>query len=372
MAGRFVVALGTVLALASPLRVAADTSVYEQVKPSLALVVRQDAKGLSFGTAFCVDHVGGHGVFLTNAHVAGTNEHAIRLLFPDDKYSYPVAIVRVAQTDAAVLLTSRDCPPMSLSDTSPPVGTPIAIAGFPAIQLALLLHGEGLSASYHLGTVSALAADGSLIEYDAMTDHGNSGSPLVDAHTGIVYGLVQAVNTGTTGALQNNLAISSPMLIAFLRNAHHEVVAAVGAEAAARAQGESAQDSIDVASADAARLRSAASTQLRSCYDAVNSEQWEQTRTVCLSGVRAASTLEASAPANSEEFFAGELAEGICGALEAVAVSKLGDRSQAHALARRSLTLIDDASSRTRDGETYKAAQGFMSAIMVVFDKEGI
>jgi hypothetical protein len=63
-------------------------------------------------------------------------------------------------------------------------------------------------------------ANGSFIEYDAQTDRGNSGGPLFDIDTGLVYGLVTWVSTGTTGALQNNLAIAMLQTLAFLSHAN--------------------------------------------------------------------------------------------------------------------------------------------------------
>ena len=83
--------------------------------------------------------------------------------------------------------------------------------------------GRGLSPSFHEGSVSSILAEGGILQYDAQTDHGNSGSPLFDVDSGTVYGLVRAGSTGETGALQNNFAITIPMLIPFLQNAHAPV-----------------------------------------------------------------------------------------------------------------------------------------------------
>jgi S1-C subfamily serine protease len=86
--------------------------------------------------------------------------------------------------------------------------------------------GLGLSPSFHEGTISSLLAEAGLLQYDAQTDHGNSGSPLFDLDSGTVYGLVRAVNTGETGALQNNFAITIPMLVlSSLRQPRHESLA---------------------------------------------------------------------------------------------------------------------------------------------------
>ena len=351
----------------------ADPSTYSQIAPSLALVVREDPDGPAFGTAFCVDHDRGYGVYLTNAHVAGSGDRKLWLAFADDKKNiYPAALVRTANSDAAVLLAKRDCPPLTLSNENPAVGTSIAIAGFPAMQLLMLARGQGLTPSFHVGTVSALSGDGTTIEYDAMTDHGNSGSPLVDAATGVVYGLVQLVNTGTTGALQNNLAIGAPTLSAFLQNAHRDVAAVVET----RPSGEASAAS-DVASSTASAQPSAqiqqlgddAAAQAKQCFAVMKSASasWQQLKSSCIAGVDKASALEKAAPANSEAFLAGELAEGACGGFAAVAMAKLGDRANAQPLAHRSLVLIDDVSSRTTNQEIYDGAQQSMTLLLAVF-----
>jgi hypothetical protein len=133
-------------------------------------------------------------------------------------------VVRTATLDAVVLAVYHSsCHPLTLSATAPPVGTQIGIAGFPAFQFSLANDLNSLQPSFHEGSVSSVAGDGSFIEYDAQTDHGNSGSPLFDMQTGVVYGMVTAVNTGTTGALQNNIALSLPALQTFLDNAKANV-----------------------------------------------------------------------------------------------------------------------------------------------------
>lgn len=59
-----------------------------------------------------------------------------------------------------------------------------------------------------------------MYEYDAQTDHGNSGSPMFDLATGQVYGYVSFGNTGATGALQNNVAFAVAAIRDFAQNAH--------------------------------------------------------------------------------------------------------------------------------------------------------
>jgi len=206
-----------------------DVSTYAQIRPSLALVGAGAEKNFALGTAFCVEDDNGYGFLITNKHVIDSDARPRVLLMSDLRHIHYAAVVRVAETDAVVLGIHADCQPVSMSRSVPEVGTKIALAGFPAFQLSMFERGLGLSPSFHEGTVSSVIANGGLIEYDAQTDHGNSGSPLFDVETGQVYGLVTAVSTGTTGALQNNIAIGSVALEAFLQNAHRDIIAGLAA-----------------------------------------------------------------------------------------------------------------------------------------------
>jgi Trypsin-like peptidase domain len=224
------------------LALADEVSTYAQIEPSLALIAAGTGKDFGLGTAFCVEDADGYGFLLTNKHVIGSDPHPRVLLMSDPRHVHYAAIVRVAEIDAAVLAIRADCQPVSMSGSAPAVGTRVAIAGFPAFQLSMFERGLGLSPSFHEGTVSSVIADGAYLEYDAQTDHGNSGSPLFDVDTGQVYGLVTAVNTGTTGALQNNISIGSVALEAFLQNAHHDIevgLAAVAGKARTSASNDS-------------------------------------------------------------------------------------------------------------------------------------
>ena len=196
----------------------ADSTTYAQIEPSLALVIAPvNDKRIGTGTAFCVGSGNNEAFFLTNHHVVGNNDHVAMVLLVNRSQPYRGDVIRVGASDAAVIVVrNASCKPLALSTAAPEVGTRVAIAGFPYIQLELAKSPSTLEPSFHQGTVSSIAADGSLIEYDAQTDHGNSGSPLFDAQNGTVYGLVTWVNTGITHALQNNFAISTASLRGFL------------------------------------------------------------------------------------------------------------------------------------------------------------
>jgi len=224
----FAIALTATLTSTSPTR-ADEVNSYAQVEPSLALVISKNGKGYATGTAFCVENDGKFGFLLTNKHVVGNDKNPAVILMSDPKSTLNAPVVRTAELDAVVLAIKTNCQAVRLSTQTPPVGTRVALAGFPAFQLSVFAKGLGLSPSFHAGTISSLLADGNMLEYDAFTDHGNSGSPLFDVNTGDVYGLVTAINVGQTGALQNNVAIGSTALQAFLENAHRDIVSALTA-----------------------------------------------------------------------------------------------------------------------------------------------
>ncbi len=194
---------------------------YARIEPSLALVAAGRGKDLGFGSAFCISNLGDNsGLLLTNQHVVAHDPNPRVILMSSPNKVLAASVIRTSSLDAAVLLIPSGCQPLQLSSGAPAVGTKVALAGFPSIQLRAALAGLGLSPSFHEGTISAILASGSELEYDAQTDHGNSGSPLFDIGTGTVYGLVTSGNTGETGALQNNFALSVAALAAFLQNAH--------------------------------------------------------------------------------------------------------------------------------------------------------
>jgi hypothetical protein len=111
-------------------------------------------------------------------------------------------------------------PKLQLSSRNPSEGQAVAIAGFPATQIEFFIDRLGLSPSLHEGTVNALPANGFYVEYDAQADHGNSGGPLFDAGTGLVYGIVTlGIASPASSAVQTNLAISILRVSSFIANA---------------------------------------------------------------------------------------------------------------------------------------------------------
>jgi hypothetical protein len=185
---------------------------YARLRRSLAMVVAEGPDGVSFGSAFCIASTPKISYFLTNHHVVGDLDR-VHLVFatrkPDLKDGLVVS-VGSGDTDLAVVATNvGNIPPVRLAKNSAIEGQSIAVAGFPSIQFRLAENGLGLSPSMHVGTVNAMAGNGFYVEYDAQTDHGNSGGPLYDVETGEVYAVVTyGIASNSSQAVQNNLAIS--------------------------------------------------------------------------------------------------------------------------------------------------------------------
>ena len=219
---------------------ASAANAFPSIEPSLALVgsVGRDGTLDSLGTAFCVSAAGTTSYFITNNHVV-TDDNGkpltsmIAILARDmndpNPRRYRARIVRrSADPDLAVVeVDVSGIPPVHISTSLPQVGDDIAIAGFPYNESVLWGHlfgGSGLrldrrfppeiTPSEHKGAVSAIHGGSYYIQYDAVTDSGNSGGPLFDPSSGEVYGVVQASVEGAReyrgipSSIHNNLAIS--------------------------------------------------------------------------------------------------------------------------------------------------------------------
>jgi S1-C subfamily serine protease len=115
-------------------------------------------------------------------------------------------------------------------------GRAVGIAGYPVIHIGGAKEVSNILPSFHFGHVNSIGPkstsvdygrsawptrpaaprslfDG-LVEYDATTDHGNSGGPLFESKTGLVVGVVEG--GVSTKVVNNNLAISATELHQFL------------------------------------------------------------------------------------------------------------------------------------------------------------
>lgn len=217
--GRSVSAFVAAFALLTPLNgtpVHAATSVpaFSNVQNALALV--ESSK--EFGTAFCISSDNQKSIFLTSRHVVGSDK-SVRLFVQGRTNKVLIArVLRIGEGLLDVAVLEVDYPnifhlPLSSVGASP--GTSIGVAGYPKSQINIAKMRLGLSPSVHAGTVSATVGNGYYLEFDAQTEPGNSGGPVFDSESGLVYGIV----TYKLGDRETNIAIATSGLITFVQNA---------------------------------------------------------------------------------------------------------------------------------------------------------
>ncbi|MFY9781803.1 MAG: serine protease [Candidatus Baltobacteraceae bacterium] len=191
---------------------AAAGSAFEQLKGSLALIgypVDDKKLTMAFGTGFCVSSSPTKSYFVTNNHVVtdalgnvAPNIFAILPKSPETRYKATI-VRRSPDPDLAVISIDAACDAtVKVSPSVPEAGDDIAIAGFPyteVCELAGLCSAGLIVPDAHKGRLVPILSRGTVNEaqegtyaiiYDALADHGNSGGPLFDYHSGAVYGVV--------------------------------------------------------------------------------------------------------------------------------------------------------------------------------------
>lgn len=188
---------------------------FEQLKPSLAIAQSESGAAEAKGTAFCIASDSGRSYFLTSNHVLIGDNVTLRLEI--DRRTYRARVVRRSVLmDVAIVEVDRgDVPAVVLSAVLPEPGTLIAVAGYPSFHLT-----SDLEPSVHLGAINSIMDGGATLEHDALTDHGNSGGPLFDRDTGVVYGINSALyRSQTSSGIVNFTAVAIPYVMPFLDNA---------------------------------------------------------------------------------------------------------------------------------------------------------
>ncbi len=166
---------------------------------------------LSSGTAFCIGSDGTDSYYLTSSHVVPEgSKSAIVPVSASPEPTGVTVVSRDSEHDAAIIQAHvRAVPIVMLSSSLPSEGQNVAIAGFPFMQIQIAelsdMGLKGLAPSLHLGSINAIVPDDTLIEFDATTDHGNSGGPLFDPSTGVVYGVVTGGCTWRIGSRSRQL-----------------------------------------------------------------------------------------------------------------------------------------------------------------------
>jgi|SRR5271165_1408494 len=204
---------GTVWLTSQPAKSDSLADTFATVHRSLVLVATQDA----LGTGFIVKSDAASSEILTAAHVLGTNTRANVYLNDDPSIAYRATVTKIDATkDLCILTISKGALlPLDIASETRE-GASIAVAGYPYASLKFLEITGELKPSVHEGVVSSLRLGGDVVEYSAVTDHGNSGGPVFEADSGYVIGVVKGALKNANGAYE---AIGIPEITSFLASA---------------------------------------------------------------------------------------------------------------------------------------------------------
>ncbi len=200
--------------LAVPASAVNEIPKWPSVAKSIAVIGYRlkDGTFAEWGTAFCVESNASQSQFLTDEHVieqpASSEPIQLVVLLPQNEKPVAATVVRFSKSSdlAIVSIDVGNIPRLQLSAKNPETGDQVTIGGFPYIDgiyggltrvSQTIAKSPSLSPSAHLGTVSNLHVGGLLIQFDGNVDRGNSGSPLFDPDTGLVYGVVEGYIPGS-------------------------------------------------------------------------------------------------------------------------------------------------------------------------------
>jgi hypothetical protein len=185
------------LGAASPPAAPADfPDVYRLVKPSVVFVLSWQAGGaLASGSGFIYDSDATQSIIVTAAHVIANEQHVDVILDSDKSKRYAAKVLESdLKRDVAFLsIPVANRKPLRLADRDQIIeGTTVASVGYPQASVVYeRLGSDALRPTVHLGIISAVRINGEVIQFDAATDHGDSGGPVIDSKTGRVIGIVR-------------------------------------------------------------------------------------------------------------------------------------------------------------------------------------
>ncbi len=234
------VALALAWVVYAPCSAQVEAPAWARVARSVVVVgyTKPDGTFAEWGTGFCITSTGSSSQFLTDAHVVAQPSSPEPLqfvvLFPNSQTAAPATIVRSnANVDLAIVsVTVGNVPVMRISPAMPEATQRIALGGYPYVEgrfggllgsAQQLGQAPDLSPSVHLGDVSDV--HGTFIEFDGTVDHGNSGGPLFDPVSGVVYGVIEGYvpgapvdpnGTQVVSSAYANLATSRQVVADFL------------------------------------------------------------------------------------------------------------------------------------------------------------
>jgi S1-C subfamily serine protease len=170
-----------------------------KVLPALALVIAPQTNNkdmVSTGTAFCFWSTTSKSYFVTNKHVIeGGSEILLQPYALSTTVNhgtlfkarlFPSSLLYSDADLAGLVIDVGNIPQVLFEEVEPSIGQSIGIAGYPSFRFEPPNSPSDIT-SAHFGTINSVAfADMNYVEFDAVADHGNSGRPLFDAHTGFV------------------------------------------------------------------------------------------------------------------------------------------------------------------------------------------
>jgi S1-C subfamily serine protease len=169
--------------------------VYQTDKSSVVYIVSALSSGAASGSGFIYSSTGSSSTIITANHVIEGASRVDVILDSDVHQRYPATVtMRDHVRDVAVLtIQVGNRRALALADPAKiNEGSDIAVIGYPRAASSFeSIFADDLRPSVHVGIISAVRLKGEIIQFDAQTDHGDSGGPVIDKSTGAVIAIVR-------------------------------------------------------------------------------------------------------------------------------------------------------------------------------------
>lgn len=189
------VSAGALQTLAARADDGAFAKIYQAAKPSVVYIVSAVGSGAATGSGFIYSSTGSTSTIITANHVIEGASRIDVILDSDVHQRYPATVVmRDHVRDVAVLtIQVGNRRALALADPAKIAeGSDMAVIGYPRAATKFeSAFADDLRPSVHVGIISAVRLKGELIQFDAQTDHGDSGGPVIDKSTGAVLAIVR-------------------------------------------------------------------------------------------------------------------------------------------------------------------------------------
>jgi S1-C subfamily serine protease len=226
-------------------------ALYQRIKPSVVYVVVATSTGAQSGSGFVYQSDTDSSLIITANHVVEGAQRIDVILNSDLHQRYAATVVKYDHVkDVALLrIDVGGLTKLSLAKASSiEEGETVAVIGYPRVaQIFERIDGDDLRPSVHTGIISAIRLNGEIIQYDAITDHGDSGGPVIDISTGqvvaIVHGAIPDPSYAARGLEQalpgSGYGMSSATIAAVTSGAQHSVAVGSGSPQPMGGAGES-------------------------------------------------------------------------------------------------------------------------------------